>query len=448
MQRSLLFTVFIMALLSLTSVQAGPANSTTKTNTKLNIPNNHQVTRPLNSIVAIVNNGIITQSQLDKQLALINQQLLAQKRERPAPAILRKQVLNQLIDQQLQLQMAKKEGITITNTQLDAALADIAAQNHMNISTLKQQVEKRGLSYVAYRNQIRQQLLMNGVQRQAVIHNIKVSNQELQNAIKSMTKQMTNIPEYHLQAILVPVDSTPTPTQVDAAKQKAIQLVSQLKKGANFGEVAISDSAGKQALQGGDMGWKQLTQLPPPIAAQVSAATVGSIVGPIQSPHGFYILKVVAERSSSVNNFVTLVHVRRILLKQEKLKNVDKVKAKLDHIRAQIIKGKSFAKMAAQYSQDKNSASKGGDSGWITPQAISASFAQTIKHLHKGQISQPIQTKKGWEIIQVLGQKRVNTAEKNIANRVRQMLFERKFMDAVQTWVQQLRGDAYIKIIN
>ncbi len=253
--------------------------------------------QPLNGIVAVVNNDIITQNSLDSQMAMMKKQLQMTNQPVPPAAKLRKQTLNQMIDQKLVLQAAAKAKITVTDAQLNAAIANIAQQNQLTVDQLKQQIVKQGMAYSEYQKQIRQQFLINATERQAIGNTIQVSNAEVQAAMKKVPQQIQSIPEYHLQALLVPFPNAATVAQVKTAQDTANNIIQQLQKGADFDSIAVSQSTNAQPLQGGDMGWKQLEQLPPAIGAQMASAVTGSIVGPLQTPNGFYIIKVVATRT-------------------------------------------------------------------------------------------------------------------------------------------------------
>jgi peptidyl-prolyl cis-trans isomerase SurA len=254
----------------------------------------------LNSIVAVVNNDIITQSEVSAQMGAMQQQLEAAKQPVPSAAVLKKQVIQQLIDEKLVLQMAHKSGITVSSSQLNAAVASIANHNHLTLAQLKQQVEKQGMKYDVYKKQIHDQILMNAVERQAIGNTIHVSTEEVNSAMKQATAQMQAAPEYHLLGLLVPLAANAPANQVQAAQNQANTIVQQLQQGADFSTVSENQPVGSPAIQGGDMGWEQLSQLPPAIEAQVASAMTGSIVGPIQMPNGFYILKVLAMRTVNV----------------------------------------------------------------------------------------------------------------------------------------------------
>jgi len=402
----------------------------------------------LNSIAAIVNNDIITQSTLNKQLGIAKHQFQLQNKPLPPNAQLQKQVLNQLIDEKLILQIAANNNIDISNSQLNTAIANIAAQNHMSLDQLKQQVISQGINYSDYQRQIRKQLLMNATERNAVGSTIQVTDREINAAMKKAAPQMENIPEYHLQAMLVPVPSGPTPEQLQAAEAKAESIIKQLHEGNSFSTISLTETFADQPIQGGDMGWKQLTQLPPAIAAQVAGAVSGSIVGPVQTPNGYYIVEVIAARTLNATHNIKLTHLRTIILKQGETETGNEIKAKLEKIREKIIKGTPFAKAAAHYSEDSATAQKGGDLGWVAGNEVPPKVARAMEKLSKGQISQPINTEDGWQLIQVEGYKFVNNSNAHLKAQIRQMIYVQKFETAVKNWVQTLRTQAYIKIMN
>lgn len=285
MKKILIFLISSISFLGIEVLAATPSTS---------------IIQPLDRIVAVVNNDIIMQSSLNWQVAIIKQQLQMAHQSIPSNSQLRQKVLNQMIDEKLVLQAAAKAKITVTENQLDKAISNIAAQNHLTLDQLKQQLAKQGMNYSTYQKQIHQQLLISRIEQQILGNTIHVSNAEIKAAMKRIPVSQT-IPEYHLQALLVPVSNTATPAQVQTAKKIANDIIQQLQQGADVANVAATTATATEPLQGGDMGWKQLSQLPPTIGTELAAAIPGSIVGPLQTANGFYIIKVVATRIAKIS---------------------------------------------------------------------------------------------------------------------------------------------------
>lgn len=253
--------------------------------------------QPLNSIAAKVNNQIITQTQLDNQVSIAEQQLKAANQPMPAASVLRKQVLDQLIDQNLILQVAQKNGITVSPAQLQEAIAVIAKQNHLTVDQLRQQVKQQGISYSDYKEQMKDQILINAAARQEIGNTIHITDADVETAMKKIAALTKAIPEYHLQIMLVPIANAATPQQQQAAQKQANDLFKQLQQGTGFKLLADASLATNNPVQSADMGWRQLSQLPPSIAGQVASAISGSILGPISTAKGYYIIKVAAIRT-------------------------------------------------------------------------------------------------------------------------------------------------------
>ncbi len=401
----------------------------------------------INSIAAVVNSSIITQSELDHQFNIIKKQIQLQHQPMPSDTVLKKKILKQLIDQKLILQIAKQNNMSVSDSELNQAIKSIASRNHLSVAELKQQIVKQGVDYEAYRKQIRTQLLMNLTERRAVGGDIQVTDAEVKKALQTMPKPQ-NVPLYHLQAMLVPVPNAPSPEELQKAQAKADSIISELHKGNDFSTIALTETFQNQPLSGGDMGWKQLSQLPPVIAGELAGSMKGSIIGPVQTPNGYYIIKVVGIKTFNASHKVTLTHLKTIIIKQGELKTGQAVEAELNNIRAKIVKGASFAAMAKKYSQDKPSAAKGGDLGWVTPNEIPTTLAQAMAKLKQGEVSEPVKTPDGWQIIEVTGRKSVNNTTASLKTKVKQMLYMQKFEQAVKNWVAKLRSQAYIKVIS
>lgn len=427
--------VFVAALFMMTSL---PTYAAAK----------KQEAQSLDSIIAVVNDGVITESQLNLQTKLAKKQLTAAHMKVPAQAVLKKQILDRLIDAELQLQVAKKHGIEVTNQQLNQAVARVAAENHLSVADFRKAVVKQGLTYPEYRKQMRDELKISQLQQRVLGKKVNITSQEVNDFLKTMDKDKQKMPEFHLKGILIALPVGPTPEQIKQARERAEAIITKLHKGADFSTTAVAESAGKFALKGGDMGWRQAAELPPQLTEKLEQTKTGKIVGPIQSPNGFYILKVLDKRVVPMQHFVTETHVRNILLKPNELTPGKVFQGKLEKIRQDILNGAQFATIAKKYSQDSKSASKGGDMGWIATAQVPASFAMEMNKLKEGYISQPFYTQYGWQIIQVLDRRKVDDTKRFLKNQVTQLIYRRKLQQAVQNWLQELRGDSYVKVFN
>jgi peptidyl-prolyl cis-trans isomerase SurA len=401
----------------------------------------------LDGIAAIVNKGVITNSELHQQMSVVEQQIKSSKMTPPSQAVLRKRVLQHLIDVDLQLQMAKQMGITVNNQQVTQAVAKIAQKNGISVAQLRHRVTKGGLSYKQYLANIKKQMTISQLQEAAVGKGIIITPAQVKQALSQYQSMSESRSIYHVKNILVPLDEAPAPSQVQAAKAKAQAIISRLNKGESFSKIAIAQSSGQSALQGGDLGWRKIMELPDIFAKHIRTMKPGQVAGPIRTPNGFHVIKLVAEKGVNNRHTVTLTHVRHILIKMDAAHTAKSVKHQLERIRAEIENGASFAKLAKRYSQDLGSADKGGDIGWVTSSQLVPNFAREMRHLKVKQISQPTQTQYGWHLIEVLGRRKVDDTKTIQKQQVRMMLFQRKFSTEVANWLQGLRGQAYVKVM-
>ena len=408
---------------------------------------NTQPIVPLDSVVAIVNNDVITKSELDTQVRIVQNQVQhsGNNAKVPSKQELQTQVLNHIIDQTLQLQMAKQQGVTVDDAAVNASVAQIAQQNNLTMEQFHQALQQQGMNYNAFVKDVRNRMIVTKLQQQAVAPNVTISQQEVSNYIKAMQNQ--KIIEYRLSSIFVALPETPSPEQLQAVEQKVGSILSQLHSGADFSQLAMIESNGPNALKGGDMGWVQAAQLPPEIAPKIANLTTGSLLGPLRTQNGFVILKLLGSRQADNRKVITQIKARHILLKTNALFTDADAKAELLKLRAEIVKGASFAALAKKYSQDPGSAVNGGDLGWVSPGELVPPFEAAMDTLQPGQMSQPVQTQYGWHLIQVEQKRQQDVTVQAQENQVRNYIFQRKFQEQLQNWLGQLHDMAYIKIM-
>ncbi len=402
----------------------------------------------LDKVVAVVNNSVITESELNKQVELTKKQILAQKMQVPADSILRKQVLQHLIDVNVQLQMAKQHGLAVDETELNQAIEKIAAANHATLTQLREEITKQGMTWNEYRENIRKEMLLSNLQQKAVGKDAFVTNEQVEQYLKAEGGIVDRTAlTYHLQNIVIPLSEEPTSEQVKKAKNKAESLLTMIKKGDDFSRLAIENSSGEFALEGGDLGERHLAELPELFAKEVVNMKAGQVVGPLRAGNGFQLIKLVSIGGNNQHHVITKTHVRHILLKPDPSMLPEDSKKQVNNIYQQLKAGKDFALMAKQYSLDSASAVKGGDLGWVPPGVLVPEFENVMDKLSVNDISQPVKSQFGWHIIQVLGRKQEDDSEAFKKQQVRQFLQQRKFADAVQNWQQHIRSDAYVNII-
>lgn len=401
----------------------------------------------LDKVVAVVNEGVITSTELDKQVELSKQQILAQKMQMPKESVLRKQVLQHLIDVDLQMQMAKQHGITVDSTELNSAIERVATMNHLTLSQLREEIGKQGMSWKEYRSNIRKEMLITRLQQKAVGKDVSVTNEQVEQYLKTASKAENTQLTYHLQNIVIPLNEEPTTEQLKKAKTNAENLLAKIRKGDDFSRLAIEESSGELALEGGDLGERHLAELPELFAKEVVNMKVGQVVGPLRAGNGFQLLKLVAIGGDNQHHVITLTHVRHILLKPDASMLPAESLKQVNNIYQQLQSGKDFALMAKQYSLDASSAVKGGDLGWVTPGVLVPEFEKTMNELPLHKVSRPVKTQFGWHLIEVIARKQKDDSEAFKKQQVRQFLQQRKFAEAVQNWQQHIRTEAYVNIV-
>ncbi len=403
----------------------------------------------VDKVAAVVDNGVVLDSDVNSLMQSVKQQAKEANQQLPDDATLRHQILDRLIMDKIQLQMADKMGIKLTDEDVDKAIAGIAAQNKLTVDQLRSRLAYDGLNYSTYRAQIRKEMMISEVRNSEVRRRVTVLPQEVDALAKQVGAQNGGDAEFNLSHILLPLPENPTQDQVDTAEALAKKLVAELNNGGDFGKMAIAYSADSQALKGGNMGWGKLQELPTLFAQALSTAQKGQIIGPIRSGVGFHILKVNDIRGDNKTVSVTEVHARHILLKPSVVMTDDQARAKLEQVAADIRSGKAkFADEAKQLSQDPGSANQGGDLGWASPDMYDPAFRDALMNLKKGELSAPVHSSFGWHLIQLVDTRQVDKTDAAQKERAYRMLFNRKFSEEAQTWMQEQRANAYVKILD
>lgn len=403
--------------------------------------------QPLDKVVAVVNDDVITSSELTAQIDILRQQLIAKKMQLPPENILRKQVLQHLIDVDLQLQLAKNNHITIDSTELDESIAKIAAENKLSLTQLREELGKQGLSWESYRENVRKEMLIARIQQRSIGNDVVVSSQQVNDYLKTSHNNEKTQQLFHVENIVIPLSDEPTTEQLNKARAKARMLLTKIKQGEDFNRLAIAESSGEYALEGGDLGDRHLAELPEVFANEVLRMKVGEVAGPIRTGNGFQLIKLVSINENQEHHEVTKTHVRHILLKQDANMTAAEADKQINNLYQQLKSGKDFAQMAKQYSLDAASAVKGGDLGWVVSEELVPPFATAMNALPLHTVSKPVKSPFGWHLIEVLERKTVDDSDMFKRQQVRQFLHQRKFAEAVQNWQQHIRTDAYVNIM-
>lgn len=402
-------------------------------------------TQPLDQVAVIVDDTVILKSDIDKRLTDVRHQFSQRKGPQPPEDLLRKQVVEQLILETLQASAAERAGIRIDDAALTAGLTDIARQNNLTLEQFKEQLDHTpGSSYAEVREQVKREMQINRLRQRRMQDRIRITDQDVQNFLKSPNGQAELATEYRLGHILVALPEAATPAQIAEAQKKADDAVAELKAGQDFAQVALRYSNTETALKGGDLGWRKAAQLPSLFADQVLQMQAGDIAGPLRTPGGFHIIRLTEKRGDAVT--VTQYHVRHILVKPTEIRSSEDARQELADIRSKILGGASFEEMAKIRSDDPGSARSGGDLTWVSKGDMVPEFEQVMLATPKGQISEVFQSPFGWHILEVLGERQQDMSEQYRANLARQALYSRQYDEELSNWLREMRNDAYVDI--
>lgn len=398
----------------------------------------------LDSVVAIVNEDVIMQSQLDERLSQIKKQNAGKRL--PDDNRLRQQILERLISTQIQLQMAKRGGIKVSDGQLNEALERIAKNNKLSVSQFRQNIEASGTSFAQAREQIRDEMAVSQVQRFQVGERIKITKEDIDQFLLSNLGRANPQGEYHLRHLLVAIPDSATSGQIKEAKNKAEAIYEKVQQGADFRELVLAESDGRNALKGGDLGWRKEEQLPSIFAQAVPRLQVGETSKPIKSGSGFHLVKLLEKRGGSSNQLVTQYNTRHILVKPTEIKTEYEAKAEIDTLYKKLKAGESFSKLAKEHSDDPGSGSRGGSLGWVSPKQMVPEFDKTMQTIPKGELSAPFKTQFGWHILEVQDIRETDISEEVKRNQVHQLLYNRRFEDELPIWLRRIRNEAFVDI--
>jgi peptidyl-prolyl cis-trans isomerase SurA len=399
---------------------------------------------PLNRIVAIVNNDVILSSELDDAIDKIVKQLSDKGTPIPEQAVLVKQVLERLVVDSLQLQIATDNGITINDSMLNSEIQDLARENGVSLTEFRNILERDGYSYAAFREDLRKQLIISQVRRQMVASRIKVTDQEVDNLLEMLNASGKSDVEYHLAHILISIPEAASPDEIQAAEQRASNILRQLRNGMDFSEIAIAESDGQTALEGGDIGWRSIGQIPSLFLDSVKSMQVGDISDLIRSSSGFHIIKLQGKRGDE-RHIVEQTRARHILLKTDAVNTDEDVQVRIKQLEIRLRGGEDFATLARANSQDTLSAAKGGDLGWLNKGDTVPAFEETLESLAPGEISAPVNTQFGWHLVQVQERRTHDSTEDYERTKVKNLIRSRKYDEELLLWLRRLRDESYVE---
>ncbi|EXJ14311.1 Survival protein SurA precursor (Peptidyl-prolyl cis-trans isomerase SurA) [Imhoffiella purpurea] len=402
-------------------------------------------TEELDAIVAVVNDDVVVRSELDKEIRLVIPQMQQRGTPLPPEAQLRKQVLDRLILKHLQQQRAKELGIRVDDATLNEAMSNIANRNGLTLPELQVTLEAGGIDFDDFREDTRSQILTSRLQSQEVVKKIQVTDQEVDRFLAKESSRLVEREQVRLQHILIALPENPSPAQIKAAESKAKRLVTQLRAGADFASVAVRESDGRNALEGGDLGWFEMGAVPSLVSDLAFTLAEGEISDPLRSPSGFHIIKL-REIKAAAPKSVTQTHARHILVRTNEIVSDEDAKRRLSQLRTRIQGGDDFETLARAHSDDTGSALKGGDLGWLNPGDTVPEFEETMNDLAPDQVSLPFKSPFGWHIVQVLERRDQDTSSDIMRIKAREALQRRKAEEATEEWLRQLRDEAYVEI--
>lgn len=405
----------------------------------------HAEPQPLDKVIAVVDKSVIMQSELDERLTQVVQNARGNNLALPEMEVLRKQVLDHLISEHLQLQTAQRVGFQVTDEQVNQSIEQIRRANQLSPEQFAAQLEHDGMTMAALREKLRRDITIQQIQQGMVQQRIYISPLEIENFLKSADAKFWISPEYQLGHILLSLSQSASAEEVDAARQKAEEIVERVRSGVNFAEIAIAESDGPAALSGGDLGWRKTSDLPSLFAELLPPLQPGDVSNPARSPAGFHILKVYDKRGGEQQT-EQQTKARHILLKPSAILSDEEAKSKLEKLRQHILNGEDFAALAKEHSEDIGSMLAGGDLGWSRPGMFVAEFEQTMAKMEVGEISQPFRSQFGWHILQVQERRQEDITDDILRDKAARVLTSRRFEDELQIWLREMRDEAFIDI--
>ena len=399
----------------------------------------------LDKIVAIVDDDVVLKSELDQRMDAIVAQLTQSGTQMPPEKILEQQVLERLISERLQLTMGYDSGVRISDEELNQAIARVAASNKISVAQYIEQVTLQGSSISAMRGEIRNELTIMRVQQGKVMRRIRISEQELDNFLKSEEGRFVTSPDVNIGQILLSISSDSNRKSIDQVVGRADLLFNQIEQGADFRAIAIANSADQSALQGGDLGWRKMAQLPGVFIDAVEKLDAGEVSQPIRSAAGYHLIKLY-ERRGGEEQLVEQHFARHILIKPNQIRDQKTTINQLNELRKRSIAGEDFAILAKEFSEDPGSALSGGELGWSTPGMFVPEFEQTMSTIAVNDISEPFASQFGWHILQVTERRQQDFSSEILRNKAQSMLRQRKYEEELQVWLQEIRDEAFIEI--
>ncbi|MFK5915773.1 MAG: peptidylprolyl isomerase [Woeseiaceae bacterium] len=399
---------------------------------------------PLDKIIVIVDDNVITKIELDDRVRLLQQQLKQQGNRLPSKNTFRKQVLERLILETIQIEMAKKTGIRVNEEMINRVISNIAKENRLSMDKFRDVLKKDGYEFSDFRENIRREVTISRLRKMRVENTINVSEQEINNFLDTYLKGQYANNEYKLRHILIATPEASNAEQIEIARVKAQQVFDELIKGGDFSQKAIEVSNDELALKGGDLGWRKIAQLPSIFTSEVNKMEKGDIKGPLRSASGFHIIKLIDKRSDNKKQIIKQTMARHILIRPTQVLSREDARSRLADILQRIKNGSDFASLARASSDDKAAAAEGGSLGWVSPGSMVPAFEEEMNKLKPGEISDVFLTQFGWHIVQVMSRRQHDNTQKLQRSQAIKLIRKRKTEEAVQDWLRRIRAEAYV----
>ncbi len=399
----------------------------------------------LDRIVAIVDDEVVLATELNRFVQRIADELRSRNTPLPPVDTLRRQALDRLILDHIQLQRAKEIGIRVDDEELNRAIANIARQNQMDLETFRAALASQGVDFRLFREDIRNEIIISRLQKIRVLDRIRVSEQEIREALQNQGADALEGRRFHLAHILIALPDAPSPEQIRDRRARAEKVLAALEEGGDFARLAVEYSDGRQALQGGDLGWIDGTRVPDIFVDALKELEPGQTSGIIRSASGFHIIRLLEVEKVPVH-VVRQTHARHILIRTNEVVGDSEARQRLQQIRARFLAGEDFADLARAYSQDTASATEGGDLGWLNPGDTVPAFDSVLQRLQPGEVSEPFRSRFGWHLVQVLERRDHDATETVKRARIIKALRARKQQEALALWMRRLRDEAYVEI--
>lgn len=398
----------------------------------------------LDRIVAIVDQAVITEQELESRIITVTAQFKKQGTELPEESVLRKQILERLITDTLQIQYAAQIGLKVDDNQLDRTIERIAEQNNLTLTQFSEALAKDGISMRKFRADIRNEITISRLREREVDGRVNVSESEIDNYLTSQSNLNENTDEFEISHILIRTPEEGATEDIQKAKVKVDEAVRQLNSGTSFAKVSASFSDAPNALEGGSLGWKKGSQMPALFLDALKNMQAGEVSAPLRSPNGFHLLKLTNKRGGNSPLVIQQTHARHILIKITEVMSDKEAQAKIDVIKERLDNGEKFEALARQFSED-STASNGGDLNWVNPGDTVPPFENAMNALKDGQISAPVRSQFGWHIIQVIERRSQDMSKESARLKARQEIRARKADEAYQDWIRELRDRAYVE---